>query len=219
MAVAFDAVSAAQNGNTNPFTWTHTGTGSNLIAFVAVATGTDTQTTTVTYGGASMTSIAKIHANNQTSGYVQLFVRLAPSSGAQTVSVGGNAGSNTEAASITFSGADQTTGWQNLATAFGSSAAPAVTVTSSSGNMVLDTVCNGSNISSSNQTSRIINNHDLFSAAGCHGISTAAGSGSVSMGYTVGSDWWGIIGVDIISAAGGGGGATNHYLGILGAGN
>lgn len=218
MAVAFDAASVAQNGTTSPFTWSHTATGSNLIVFVALATGTDAATLAVTYGGTSMTSISKIHSNNSNVGFVQLFGLKAPASGASTVSVSGNAGNNTGGFSISFNGADQTTGWQNTATAFGSSTTPATTVTSATGNMVLSTVCNGSSITSANQTSRGINNHDGASGAGNNGISTAAGAASVAMGWVALSDFWAIIGVDVI-AAGAGGGATNHYLGILGAGN
>jgi hypothetical protein len=59
---------------------------------------------------------------------------------------------------------------------------------------------NGSTISSSSQSLRWIKNQNGNTAAGNGAQSTALGASSVTMRYTVLSDWWGIIAVDLAAA-------------------
>lgn len=97
MAVTFDAVgpsAAGQSTNTaGTITWTHTvGAGSNQAVLVGVALGASTTaqdalTCSVTFGGTAMTSLGKIHANNSTFGYAQLFGLTGVAAGAATVTV------------------------------------------------------------------------------------------------------------------------------------
>jgi hypothetical protein len=69
--------------------------------------------------------------------------------------------------------------------------------------MVVDAVCNGDSITSSNQTQRWLANVNTFSAAGNGAGSTAAAGGSVTMSYATTSDWFGIVAVEVLASAGG----------------
>jgi uncharacterized membrane protein len=211
VGVAFDAVGPSAGGTSatsgSSLSWNHTVTssGSNLLLMVAVAVGAgpDTnRTLAVTYNGVAMTSVGLVHSNNQAQGYVQLFSLKAPASGTHAVQVtlsGGNA--SLEAGSVSFTGVDQTTPVRNVVISFGSSASPNVTVPSAPGNMVVDamvTGCNGTITSS--KTLRWLKQLNCSTAGGVGGQSTAAGAASVTMGYTVPADWWGMIGADIVAA-------------------
>src|SRR6266700_3497948 len=60
---------------------------------------------------------------------------------------------------------------------------------------------NGSAINSSNRTLRWLKNQNGSTAHGNGAQSTAAGASSVTMGYsTTNSDWWGMIGADVVAA-------------------
>ena len=213
VGVAFDAVGPSAGGASvtsgSSLSWNHTVTssGSNLLLMVAVAVGAgpDTnRTLAVTYNGVAMTSVGLVHSNNQAQGYVQLFSLKAPASGTHAVQVtlsGGNA--SLEAGSVSFTGVDQTTSVRNVVTSFGTGASPNVTVPSAPGNMVVDamvTACNGTITSS--KTLRWLKQVNCSTAGGVGGQSTAAGAASVTMGYTVPADWWGMIGADIVAAPG-----------------
>lgn len=216
MPVTFDAVGPSSAGAAAPnaasLSWSHTASGTFRLVIVVCAAGKGIDTgvaLTATYGGVSMTSLGLIHSNNSNAGFVQMWGLIAPATGAQTVVVT-NSGptADLEGGSVSFNGVNQTTAWQNVATAFGNSTAPSVSITSSSGNMVIDGVANGQAITSSGQTNRWLKNQNSTTAAGNAASSTASGAGSVTMSYTVTSDWWGIIGADIIADSGGGGGGT-----------
>lgn len=213
MAVAFDAVAPSSSGTTvrtsgagTALTWSHTTAGTNRAVVVAVSfgaiTGSDASSTlSATFGGVAMTQLALVHSNNQTAGFEVLFGLVNPPTGASTVavSVAGSGGLEYSlvGGSTSLTGVDQTTPFGTAVTAFGSSGIPSVTVTSASGGMVVDVVGNGSAVSSSGQTDRWLNNFDTGSAAGNAASSTAAGASSVTMSYTVSSDWWGIAAVPV----------------------
>jgi len=144
-----------------------------------------------------MTSLAKVHSNNQTGGFVEMFYLVAPATGSNTVSCTVSSSSQLTGGSVSFTEVDQTTPLANAVTNFGDSAAPSVTVTSATGNMVVDAAANGSTFSSSNQTLRWNQNFTASSAASNGAQSTATGASSVSMGYSVTADWWGIIGASV----------------------
>jgi hypothetical protein len=210
-AVAVDAVGPSAAGasvtNGSSLSWNHTVTssGSNRLLIVAVAVGakTDTnRTLAVTYNGVAMTSVGLVHSDNQHDGYVQLFSQQAPASGTHPVQVtltGGNA--SLEAGSVSFTGVNQTTPVRNVVTSFGTGVSPSVTVPSAPGNMVVDamvTGCNGTITSS--KTLRWLKQVNCSTAGGVGAQSTAAGAASVTMGYTVPSDWWGMIGAEVVMA-------------------
>ncbi len=227
-SVAFDAVGPSSAGAggagppASPITWSHTCTGSNLVLFVGIAVGrpnaTDANITigAVTYNGVAMTLVPNslVHSNNQTAGYAVLYYLVNPATGAHTVSVSftdtlPSATDALELGSISFTGVDQNTPFTNLASSTGASTAPSVAVTSASGNMVLDVVANGSGISSSGKTNRWLKNVNTSSGGGNGAQSTAAGAASVTMSYTVTSDWWAVVGVNVVASGTGPSLSTN----------
>jgi hypothetical protein len=200
--VTFDSSSSGVSVNGSSASWSHTTSGSNRLLTVAVATGADSATVSATYAGVPMVPAGKVHTNNQTQGFVQLFYLKNPALGTNTVQVTLSGGSGEiEAGSVSFTNVDQTTPVKNITTAFGSSATPSVTVLSANGDMVVDAAASGCSISGSGQTSRWIVNRDCSTGAGNGAQSTAAGASSVNMSYTISSDWWGIIGMDISALA------------------
>ncbi len=211
--VTFDAVGPGSGGASvtsgSSLTWDHTVTasGSNRLLTVGVVVGTspDTgKTLAVTYNGVAMTPAGIVHSNNQTAGYGQLFYLIAPATGTHPVQVtltGGTA--SLEAGSLSFTGVDQTTPLRNVATSFGSNASPQVAVTSATGNVVVDvlaTGCDGNIVS--NKTLSWLKQVNCSTGGGIGAQSVAAGASSVTMGYSVPSDWWGMIGADIVAASG-----------------
>jgi hypothetical protein len=213
MAVAFDAVgpsSAGQSGTlTASITWSHTCAGANRYAVVCASFGTSGSdagiTLSATFGGTSMASLGVVHSNNGTSGFVQLFGLVNPATGANTVVVTASSGTNDiVGGSISFTGVHQTTPVGTAVTNFGAATPATVAVTgTTAGNMVVDAVCNGNNITSSNQTQRWLKNAFTTTAAGCAAGSTAAAGGTVTMSYAVTADWYGIVGVEVKAASAG----------------
>jgi hypothetical protein len=149
-----------------------------------------------------MTSVGLVHSNNRVSGYVQLFSLKAPAPGTNPVQVtltGGTA--SLEAGSVSFTGVDQTTPVRNVTTSFGAGTTPSVTVASAPGNMVVDAMVTGCpGAITSSKTLRWLKTVNCSTAGGVGAQSTAAGAASVTMGYTVPNDWWGMIGIDIVAA-------------------
>jgi hypothetical protein len=205
MAVTFDAVGPSSAGTATTGTslsWSHTCSGTNRLLVVSVsigmAGGDTNHVTSVTYNSVAMTSIAKVHSNNDVTGYVEMFYLIAPSTGTNTVQVTGNETADMVSGSVSFTGVDQSTPLSNTATNWGSGTNISVSVTSATGNMVVDGVCCGGGFTvGSNQTNRWLKNYNTFTAAGNGAQSTASGSTSVSMGYTISDDWWAIIGTSI----------------------
>lgn len=209
MAVAFDAVgpSSAGAGQTtaSPLTWSHTCGASATLLLVGVAVGgtTGANTVTATYNGVSMTAVDTQASNNNTDGFVKLFKLVSPATGANTVSISAsiiNASNPIEGGSQSYIGANDI---QNVTKAGGASVTPSVTVASSVGNMTAAFMCDASAFSGTNQTLRFRNNMSVANAAGNLQGVDAAGAASVTLTGTAPSDWWGVIGVDIIAAGGG----------------
>jgi hypothetical protein len=155
----------------------------------------------VTYGGVALTHAGQVYNNNRTPGSTDLFVLVNPATGTNTVQATySGCTSDVEAGSISFTGVNQSTPLAHVTTNFGSGATAQVTVASVAGDMVVDVVGNGSAITSSSQTLRWLKNQNANTAVGNGAQSTAAGASSVTMGYSVSSDWWGIIGADVVAA-------------------
>lgn len=211
MAVAFDAVGPSSAGATaagaTSVTFAHTCTGSNTLLIVGTAVGVNgTPATSATYAGVTMTSLGKVSTNNQASGFVEMWYLVAPATGTNNVIITSGAGADFSAGSISFTGVDQTTPVGTPVTSFGDGGvtAPAATVTgTTTGNMVVDVVANGSSITASTKTQRWLRNTNGNSGAGNGAGSTAAAGGSVTMGYTASADWWSMIAVEVRAASGG----------------
>jgi hypothetical protein len=143
-----------------------------------------------------------VHSNNRNTGFVQMFYLKAPATGAHTVQVtlsGGTA--DLEGGSVSFTGVDQTTPVRNIVTTFGSGTAPTVSVLSAPGDVVADALATGCNGSiTSTQTVRWLRQANCNSGGGNGAQSTAAGAAAVTMKYSVPSDWWALLAMDIVAA-------------------
>jgi hypothetical protein len=149
----------------------------------------------VTYGGVALTHAGQVYNDNHSPNTTDLFVLVNPATGTHTVKVSySGCTSDVEAGSISFTGVNQSTPLVHVTTNFGSGTSATITVTNASGDMVVDVVGNGSAINSSSQTLRWIKNQNGNTAHGNGAQSTASGASSVTMGYTVTNDWWGVIG-------------------------
>lgn len=202
MSVAYDTVGPSSLGTATTGTslsWSHTCSGTNRLLVVSINVGaaSDDVETTATYNGVSMTSAGRVASNNQIDGYTQLFYLVAPATGSNTVTVTSTLSKSLVGGSISFTGVDQTSPVSNITTNFGSGAAPVINVTSDYGNMVVDSLCAGSNINSSNQDLRWRDNVNTASGAGNGAQTTAPGQGTVNITYSISNDWWGIIAINI----------------------
>lgn len=219
MAVAFDAVGPSSAGTSasfaNALSWSHTCSGSNRILIVGITVGyffsnSNTDTVTVTYNSVAMTSLGRVKSANQNNGYVEMFALFAPATGANTVAVSVSSiatPTTIVGGSVSFTGASQSNP-TTIATSYGTSGASVSSIsagvaTASTG-MVVDAVCTGTSVTSSTQTNRWLDNAASNSGAGNGAMSTAAGTGStVTMGYSVSSDWSAIIAAFIPQAGAG----------------
>ena len=186
-----------------------TPTGANLLLTVAVAVGKSPDTALslgVTYDGVAMTSAAIVHSNNVHDGFVQMFYLKAPGRRAPTPSRSPSRAGRRHRWKVGRSASATWTkplpsGISRRVSAAAPS--PSIVVPSAQGDMVVDamvTGCDGSMTSS--QTIRWLDKVNCSTAGGNGAQSTAAGAASVTMAYTVPSDYWGMIGIDVVGATG-----------------
>ncbi|NTW30838.1 MAG: tail fiber domain-containing protein, partial [Candidatus Moranbacteria bacterium] len=200
--ITFDNVTEADSGGNNEsyLAFSHmTGTGNNRILIVGVSIdGAGSGVSSMTYAGDSLTKIAE-----QTSGgtvEAQLWYLVNPDSGSNTLAV--TMINNSEAFSVgamTFEGVNQSNPIGTYASAYGDSTAASVTVSSGTGQMVVDVVASDDGVSvspGSGQTERW-DNYDSYTTGGG---STENGASSVTMSWTVPNDNWAIIGVPLKQA-------------------
>jgi len=216
VAVAFDAVGPSATGQTSSgatttLSWSHTvGAGSNTVLIVGGAIGNASAPpaiTSITYNSVAMTGFATVNSGGLTAGYVAMYYLLNPPAGANTVLVTRGAASTTTMVfgSVSFTGASQTVGDYFVATnqsiTAGSTPASVVVPTVSTASQVVDAMCSGSASSTptSNKTNRWVNAFGSSSAAGVSGQSTTVGTGgNVTMQYTITSDDWAVIGLEVL---------------------
>ncbi len=109
-AIAFDAATDggySGGGEQSPYSWSHTCTGSNLALIVYHGINVDTdQTTGVTYNSVSMAAVDKLDL--LTAGYHYSWVLVAPSTGANTVTITGTGANGMYGTSQSYSGCAQT---------------------------------------------------------------------------------------------------------------
>ena len=210
--VVFDAVGPGAAGASAPnaagLSWSHTvsTTGANRLLTASVTVGKNPDaglSLAVWYNGVPMIPAGLVHSNNETQGFVQLFYLTAPAPGTHAIQVtltGGTA--DLAGGSVSFTGVDPVTPVRNVTTNFGSGPSPNVSVASALGHMVVDALVTGcpGGISSS-KTARWIREANCATAGGNGAQSTSPGAASVTMGYTVPPDWWGMIGMDLVAAA------------------
>jgi hypothetical protein len=225
--VAFDAVGPSSSGaklspGAGPLTWSHTVSGTNTLLLVWIGCDDDATTVSaVTYGGVAMTKVgATIHTNADASGWLMLYKLVGAAAGTATVSVTFSASSIIEAASMSFNGADQSTGIATPATpttGFTATATMAV-ASNTNGNIIASAACAGSVFSSA--TAPSTSRFNVVSGAGSNGGGWLAGATSPATGSSVttawtisASDFWAVIAVEVLSA----GAATSALAGLASA--
>ena len=217
MAIAFDAASNNGSGyrGAPPLTWSHTCTGSDrgLIVGVSWYNGLDPTDVAVTYNGVSMTQEADISAPDASR--VRIFSLIAPATGSNTISVSWT-GSNTDpmvGGAVSVTGCHQTDMITRAAsTNSGTSTTVSVTVTSATGEFVVDTaVMVDTPTENGDGTQRWnVNGTGLY---GCG--ASAPGAASVNMSWSQASSAsWAIAAVSIDPAAAGGLKGSLSLLGV-----
>lgn len=147
--VAIDSVTTGSGSLTqaaNTLSFNHTSTGTNLVLVVGVSMNISGRNTTivsgVTYNGVGLTSAGTAISNNNRR--TEMWYLPAPATGTHsvvvTLNIPGTGTIGTAAGAITFTGADQNTPVRTYATNSGNSANAFVNVTSSSNDMVMDTL-------------------------------------------------------------------------------
>lgn len=199
-SVAFFNVTNA-NADASTLSFPHTAGGSDRLVIVGVSLEDGDLTkevANVTYGGILMTEIANVPVGS-TPPRVQMFELVAPVTTQQTVLITIEAGNaqKMNAGAISFTDVNQTNTTGVAVTAIGTSTSASVSVSSTSGDLVLDTVGALDTLTVGvGQTERW--NDAMFGSGSFGAGSTEAGSGSITMSYTVGSSVdWAIAAVNI----------------------
>lgn len=221
MAVAFDAVTTANTSSAaaDPavgLTLSHTIVdATNGATYVGIAVGDPnhgtSNVTSVTIGGASATRVGHINTNNSDSGEISLWRALVGTTGAKTINifiapVGGSA-VTIAAGAISLTGVNQSTPEGTPATAAGSSASPSAAISDSAVNdLILGVQANGSGaVSTVNKTEQFdIAGSSSSGGGSCAGATTAGATGTVTFTWTIASDNWGAVVVNVKASSAGG---------------
>jgi hypothetical protein len=206
MAIAFDAASSGHgnDGGGAGISLSHTCAGADrFLSCVAQRWGGSGDALTATYNAVSLSLIWDIAAHKK------VFFLVAPATGTNTLQVASVDTSNEViAVAASYTGVDQTTPYDGLATSSTLTATPSVTVTSATGNQVLGGVIgadDGGTLSftpGADQTERV--DHPGANPAACT-IADEAGAASVTHSYTLSSSpaWdCNIFGVNLRAAGG-----------------
>lgn len=140
MALAIDAVSSA-GGSASSFSWAHTCAGSDRVLLLGISWYDTIDTiSSVTYNSVAMTLVPS--SSKSIGQYTTvLYYLVAPATGSNTVAVTfTNAVFDFGGGAVSFTGADQSTPLGTANTASGTSTTPSVAITSTTGEIVLDTL-------------------------------------------------------------------------------
>lgn len=219
MAPTYDSVGPSTGigaqSTTSPASWTHTlvaTTNSVVLAWGCLDAGTDTgYTLSATCGGTPMNAVASgtIHSNGGTAGFGTLWQLTGVGSGAKTIVVtAGGTGTGLDAVtggSIGFIGADQTSpvGAVTSHVSSGPSANPSgASGANTNGNILAGFLVGGARASAETAGTLRFTAPTLSTEAGAGGHSaggTAPATGSaVTFTWTVTSDWWGMVIVEVL---------------------
>jgi hypothetical protein len=208
VAVTFDAVGPSSAGasasGASSLSWSHTNNGNALVAGSSANPANDAGwSMTATYAGTAMAAGAIVHSNGGTAGFLRVFTLANPATGANTVAVTVTGGTTElTGGSISMAGAGS---FVTQYSATGSvTPATATSVGSTSGGLLAAFVCTGTGVTSATapSTSRYIDNFSGAGAAGCSAGATSPSTGSnVTTAWTISSDWWAVIGVEVLPGA------------------
>lgn len=205
----FDAQAVSASSFSTGPSQNHTCSGSDRCLWVGIVIEQDKSISGITYNSVSMTEIVNQSIGTNIKLYV--FRLVAPSTGSNLINVTVSAGTGYAMSSVSRTGVNQTTPNDTPSTATGNSTAPSASVTSESGDDVIDFVCiDDAGASASNLTPGT--GQTERSDSGGLGVmeiasSEEAGAGSVTMSWNISSyatDWI-IAGINVNDVGGGGG--------------
>lgn len=206
MAVAHDASASAYSlGGVTSASWSHTASGSDRYVRVGIGDGgsATNQVSAITYAGAAMAQVGNIESGS--SGYACIYEKIAPSTGAQTVSITFSAAAYGAAGSSSYTGVHQTTasGAAQTATS-GSASSISVNVSSAPGDMVSDCVkhyhATENPVVGAGQTQRWQGDDGSFNENAA--TSDEAGAATVTMSWSASTGAWALVASNIIQSSG-----------------
>lgn len=220
MPPAVDSISTTSSSGSGPFTWSHTCAGSDRLLLLFVAHYHSSNTiSSASYNGVSMTAVTNGAAVTG-SGYlcfITTFYLVAPATGSNTVSVTPSGGLfDFGACAISLSDVHQTVPLGTAANATGYDTTPTVTVSSATGELVVDglVIMNSGTLTvGAGQTQHW--NAPTANAFIRYAGSTESGAASTTMSWSnSSSQTWAIVAVPIKPTGGGSGGPNitgAHY--------
>ncbi len=210
-APVFDAASGGNSAGGTSISYTHTPVDStNLWVTITVGARSGPFTPTAgTYGGVSILgNVVQTVAVGVEDAHLIVYHLPAPSTGAQTVAFTLAAADDYVSCTMSYTGAHQTTPIANSAQADGSSTAPAVTVTSTTGNRIVGWVIGERENSdaamspNSGQTQRVSADSEGGDRARTEGGDDTSDATSTAYNWVLDtSDNWGIVAMEVVEPA------------------
>jgi hypothetical protein len=215
MPVGLDSVGPDANGaggwTVTGATWSHTCSGSDRLLVVQATVGGNgisNVITSITYNGVGLTKVLERNCNDpNTDGYTSIWILINPDSGAHDVVVTLAGTYDLECGSTSFTGVDQTTPYVSAHNAMSSgseSVTPSLSVSSTTGNMVVGSFGRGSTLigTFSGWTTRWLKNVNIWTAGGNGAGGTANGASTVDISYSDTGDGWAFVALDLLAASG-----------------
>ena len=198
--IAVNAVTTS-TGDISSRTFSHTVAGENrlLIVGISLESGpSDKRVTSVSYAGQSLTRLGEIQSPGGDP-RADVWYLVNPPTGTNDVTVTLQSSNKVAIGAISLTGVDQANPVSGVVTGGGSSGTPNLSVSSKSGDLVMDVVASlASSISTgSGQTQRW--NLDMGGSGKRGGASTKSGASSTSMTWS-GSEKWAGVGFNIVAA-------------------
>ena len=210
MPPAIDSISTTSSSGPGPFTWSHTCAGSDRLLLLFVAHYHSSNTiSSASYNGVSMTAVTNGAAVTG-SGYlcfITTFYLIAPATGSNTVSVTPSGGLyDFGACAMSLSDVHQTVPLGTVANATGYDTTPTVTVSSATGELVVDglVIMNSGTLTvGAGQTQRW--NAPTANAFIRYAGSTESGAASTTMSWSnTSSQFWATVAIPVKPLGGGG---------------
>lgn len=198
--LALDTASTGTAATNNTISYTHTITPGivNRLLLVGITewTGTYKTVTSLTYAGQALTKIGSVTPG--TAPTSEIWYLLNPPTGANTVSVTFSGTVDAVAGSTSWKGVNQTTPLGTYTSASGNSISPSVTVSSATGEIVVDALATGPVTTTDIVSSGQVQLYNTYGGNNRGTGSQEAGSASTSMSWTQNiSERWAISAVPI----------------------
>jgi len=198
MAVTYQNTANGEISSTGGTVTIDVGSGDNRCLFIGLSFQQNNITVTgVTYAG----SACAFHdgENSGVNRRVEIWKKVAPSTGSNNIAVSYTGIDDGIICGATaFNGVDQTTPMGAAVKASGSSTAPSVEITITSGNFAHDVLVSGTNISSPSQTQSWLNNGSINPAGAGQRNNT---SGVRTFSWTIEDTTWATVVCEILAVA------------------